>query len=538
MNQRGNRRARLHRRLADRLQGFLLFAGIIVSPWAFGTVHDSSIAVLNGIGFSIGTISAIQLFFFRGSSADSDGRSRRGSDPSSDFLIPWILLLSSLFLVYVLLSWMNFRAEFSESSLSFSFREDYIPWLPHTYDREATFQFLLRFISLFCFYWGVRQWLSAGRNIRLKSRHEEPREYPNQEARPTIYNPRRLKALLGVIAVNSGLLAFVGILQRLDGGKKLLWIYEPKMQMMVDQSFGPFAYRGNAASLINLAWPIALLLYFLIRNESAGLGARRRLGSSPAGVVVPLLALLLVAPIATTSRAGLLVFGLEIFLVVAFSRKLLFPLVVKHMRVVVPVALSACLFLVYIAGEFGTWARVLETAREGIIPKYTSRLDIYQHIPEMLENYGLQGSGAGSFPAIYVAHRKPFFRPYVGEFDNNSRLVPWSAWLHCDPAEFVITFGVIGTLFLVVAYVLMLIEARRAFQRAEGLGTYIPFLPIAQGGMIIHSLIDFPFQVYSVSLLFVVTCAIMRYTPTRLYDERDILDVHNTCRSYRYRVDC
>jgi hypothetical protein len=112
------------------------------------------------------------------------------------------------------------------------------------------------------------------------------------------------------------------------------------------------------------------------------------------------------------------------------------------------------------------------------------------------------GTGPGTFGSIYQLYRS-----------NPSQT--WAAYVHDDWLETRITFGWVG-FSGVVAMLLIL------FIRAFGTGGLdVPFeffalATLALGGCLMHAKFDFPFQIYSVVLLFLLLAGVQfSLTPRR-----------------------
>jgi len=118
---------------------------------------------------------------------------------------------------------------------------------------------------LACSFWAVRDWLLG------KSGGEERAE--RQKAARSAFDaapllPTRLRRLLWVLSVNGGLLGLEGIAQRLEGSGRLLFVIKPNVNTEAVTQFGPYAYRGNAASYFNLLWPACLGFWWTLQRSS------------------------------------------------------------------------------------------------------------------------------------------------------------------------------------------------------------------------------------------------------------------------------
>src|SRR5262249_12607303 len=71
-----------------------------------------------------------------------------------------------------------------------------------------------------------------------------------------------------VIAINGALVGLEGIVQRLEGSGRLLFLVKPRVNLEAVTQFGPYAYRANAGSLFNLIWPVCIGAWWTLRRYS------------------------------------------------------------------------------------------------------------------------------------------------------------------------------------------------------------------------------------------------------------------------------
>jgi hypothetical protein len=154
---------------------------------------------------------------------------------------------------YCLVSALNASATYQPHDLSFAYHRHVLKWLPHSLDSASTWSVFWNYLALACVFLALRDWLLG------KSEREQQAEYVDTAgSRLNSQMPDRLRRLLWVMAVNGGLLALEGIVQRLEGSGNLLFVLKPGINQTADAQFGPYAYRGNAAAYFNLLWPVCL----------------------------------------------------------------------------------------------------------------------------------------------------------------------------------------------------------------------------------------------------------------------------------------
>ena len=123
------------------------------------------------------------------------------------------------------------------------------------------------------------------------------------------------------------------------------------------------------------------------------------------------------------------------------------------------------------------------------------REQIYKTARGMARDYPLFGIGPGAF--------EPVFQLYCSSAEEF-----WPAELHNDWLETRITFGWLGSAFLAAALVLVLAR----WFLPHGIQCRWPFVSLlwlALAGCLVHARFDFPFQIYSILLLFVPLCAVL-----------------------------
>ncbi len=308
----------------------LIYLIIVFSPWAFGTTQPWSIWLMDSAGYFLGLLLAFKLVIrrLRGyhpprwnrqgargqrdheTTGLQDSRSTRLQDymttrrqdrgTTAVFRSPWpvvrrlfsvilpshtpaerliagLAALTIAILGYCLLSAVNVRATFHRKELSFAYHHC-IMWLPHSLDGGRSWLSFWNYLGLACSFWAIRDWLLG------KTRGEERAERGKLQQgsdRPSLLLPARLRRLLWILAVNAGLLGMEGIVQRLEGSGRLLFLIKPHVNPGADTEFGPYAYRANASQYFNLLWPVCLGFWWTLNgSRGASRGAHHLLLSS------------------------------------------------------------------------------------------------------------------------------------------------------------------------------------------------------------------------------------------------------------------
>ena len=270
------------------------------------------------------------------------------------------------------------------------------------------------------------------------------------------------------------------ILQRIYYGDyrgKLLFLIEPGLISANLAQFGPFAYRSNAASYLNLIWPLGLGLFIQLGRENLDHG-KRRIGNGPELLLIPCTILAASGPIISSARGGALVM---IGLLILVAGSLMFMNVrSKFLRFSVSMALFVGLGTAYYLG----WEKIEPRLINIFSDNMSSRTQIYETTLKMIDDYGNFGSGPGSFEAIT-------------QFELGGILSRWESWAHNDYLEFYLTFGKAGgSLMCCTLFFLTVSATLILFFKPQKAVTWFGLMSLL--GVAIHAAGDFPLQTLSI----------------------------------------
>jgi hypothetical protein len=436
---------------------------------------------------------------------------------------------------YCLISALNASATYQPQDLSFVYHQHVIKWLPHSLDGASTWAVFWDYLALACAFLALRDWLPG------KSDREQRVEYADSTgSRLVLRVPDRLRRLLWVMAVNGGLLALEGIVQRLEGSGHLLFILKPRINQAAEAQFGPYAYRGNAAAYFNLLWPVCLGFWWTLQRSREG-GSRHHL-------LLLCAALMSACPMISSSRAGAVVdLGLlaagTAFLLLSGLRPSSYSTerggsasresrgrarggsgpggehqrgsalmrssasatylqrkkdAVKRILALSPrtrpaLLLGFCAGALVLGYAFG-W-KTLQPRWSQLAKDYAVRNDMSEQARQMAADYPVFGTGPGTFEAVFNLYR----------ISTETR---WPAQVHNDWLETRITFGWTGSALISLAFAMVLV---RWFLPSgfHGGRRFVVLTWLALAGCLVHARYDFPFQVYSILFLFLVLCAIL-----------------------------
>ncbi len=524
----------------------LIYLMVVFSPWAFGTTQPWSIWLMNAAGYLLGLLLAAKLAirWLKGyrpprwddkettglrdhettrpqdhrTTGPRDHGTARPQDhatspwsvvsspwsvvrglwsvvcgqwsrsPGSGRLIAFLAGLTAAILAYCLIGAVNARATYHRDELSFAYHPC-LQWLPHSLDSGRTWLAFWTYLGLACSFWAIRDWLlgKSDGEERVQHRHPQP---GGHSSGPLL--PARLRRLLWVLAVSGGLLGAEGIAQRLEGSGRLLFLAKPRVNPGADSQFGPYAYRANASQYFNLLWPVCLGFWWTLNRSFASRGAAHHL-------LLFFSAIMAACPIISTSRGGALVTVGIIVLAAFFLLATHFLLAAHRQRDRRTRRMTlACLALFFsgaLALGFALGWKTLKPRMDHISEDVLVRLQMYDLARPMAEEYPLFGTGPGTFETVFQLYRYS-----TGTY--------WPAQLHNDWLETRITFGGLGSALIALAFVAAVL---RWFARGgiHGGRRFTILIWLALAGCLVHARYDFPFQIHSIVLLFLVLCAIL-----------------------------
>lgn len=507
-------------RICDAITEVLVYLMVVFTPWAFGTTQPWSIWTTNVAGCALGgLLTAKWLIRWRtgykpsrwGTDEADDSQTDRRQRRIARLLTIALAGLTVFLLGYCLASALNARATYWPTERRFDYH-DYIKWLPHSYDQASTWNSFWNYLGLACFFWSLRDWLlgkTRGERHEKKgsdrSREEDadpsPADSPAEESGASSPHhrrgfahyhtlPVRLQRLLWVLCINGALLALEAILQRLSGTNKLLWMIVPRFNVTGDAQFGPYAYRSNAATYINLVWPVCLGFWFLLRKAAI---RRHRAGTRVGGgsyvALLPCAVVMAAAPIFSVSRGGAAVALLNIMI----ATVVLFFAARREGALIRASMLSLFVAILGFSAYLG-WKQLQERLQNIFVDNMSDRPQIYTNAYPMTRDFPVFGTGPGTFGTIYQLYKE----------EKQS----WEAYVHDDFLETRITFGWVG--FSAALLALGLVWLRWFFRSGIPCSwEFVAFAWLALGGCLFHAKFDFPFQIYSILCLFLLVCSVL-----------------------------
>jgi hypothetical protein len=540
-------------RICDFLSGILILSTLVFSPWAFGSAQRWAVWTMSATGYALGALLLVKIFLRRARGcfaprwehfSPHSGTLSRRRHPVVRRLTRALAWLTLAVLGECLAGALNAAADRKVETQVFEYHP-FLTWLPHSFDGHRTWFYFWMYIGLAGSFWAVADWLGGLTSTEDRQFLNRRRNSP---ATPPPAPPGRVRLLLWVLCLNGTCLAVEGIVQRAAGSNQLLFFDQPRVNPDCLAQFGPFAYRSNAAEYFNLLWPLCLGFWLTLRRATTTRHQNHAwllLGA----------AIMAACPFICSSRGGSFVDAGMLLLTFTylgcsfagrgnatnhrFTRSVRQPLLEEKparagaIRPPVAGVLEAqtqgsapalsdqeanaderaqtkteqdggtprlvLIFLtaILVMGWFFGWKSLaprmveLETKADS----YEIRKELYLAAEPIANNYPLFGTGPGTFASVFQLYRLSY-----GE--------DWPEQLHNDWLETRITFGWLGLGLLLTA---LAIVGLRGFLPG-GIGGCQPLIVLAWiglAGCLVHARFDFPLQLHSILLLFLVICALL-----------------------------
>ena len=480
------REPKLHK-FADKLTEILIYFMAIFSLWAFGTTESWSIWTMNITAYTLGCLLITKWTvrwtakYIPNPAPSKEGLSLKQNRLRLIQKACTIMLAGSMFLLlsYTLISAINARGSFNLDNKLYTYFDEVNRNLPHSYNAKATWLLFWQNLGLVILFWSTRDWF-AGAKL----------------SKSTISINPRIKRLLLLLCFNGGALALESIFQRIYFGEhsgKLLFLIEPTLNSSNMAHFGPFAYRSNASSYLNLIWPICLGLFIQLARENLEY-SKKRIGSGVELLLIPCIVLAASSPIISSARGGTLVM---VFLLIIVSISFIFINIRSRF---LRFSISSVLFIGLGTAYYLGWEKIEIRLVNSFLGDTGGRPQIFETTLGMIDEYVFTnplaiayGSGPGTFQAI-------------AQFEINQNFDEWHSWVHNDYLETLLTFGVPGSFIIIVVILnLLILLITNCF--AHKLQILFLFFVFSFLGVIVHAAYDFPIQVYSICLLLILILA-------------------------------
>lgn len=447
-------------RLLTRCSGGLLILTLLAAPFLYGGTTDWAIQALSLALYASGLLWLAGLALER----------RAPTIPGA-----MLLCIIALFIQGWLMA-LNAKSVFDPDFLILVERPAHWPALPGSVDRRGSVDAMVRLGALFFLLMMVTDLSRSTRWLRRFT---------------------HAMALAGVA------FAVFGIWQKTSVNVLHIW----PVDKPPPAAFGTFWYHGNAASLLNLTWPLSL--------TAAIWAFQGRRGHLAKALWIAGTAAIFAALAMNSSKGGhLIAAGLACVMIATFLfrlRRILADHGWRHPLMLGGLAAAALVVLIIgtdTAISASRWAEFFNRTASD------SRLATARTCLEMLPAGGVFGSGPGTFIAVFQRH--------VAEAQIHQDAI-WK-YAHNDWLQYFVEWGFFGG---AVWLVLWSLPVRRAAQhvwaiRGRGFGRgkmrprpsrerwscsleamrrYLTFgAGIALAGVVVHAMMDFPLQILSLQI--------------------------------------
>lgn len=426
-----------------------IYLAIFLAPLAFGGTTPGTrgaIDILLGLSFAGWVIHRVRV--------------RKGFR----IVYPNACRIALLFLVGLTVCYLvNAKYVHRSDTWAFAALPSAISWLPGSVDRATSMQVALHLAALLGGFLVLGDFCRS-REVRWR--------------------------LLVAIAVAGGVVAVTGITQKASGADSMLWVGPERSGEVF---FAAFRYHANAASFLNLCWPVALAL--LMRSREKG----------EAGVWLSIwfavFLVTLVAVFVNTSKAGhiLGLFGLVV-LGIRFRKSVWSPggsPIAIAAGVILVAGLAAFAILPSAMTISGKWDETLTTGGS-----LKGRWLAYGACLHAIRDSGILGTGPGTFHLVF-----PYYTTELGD-----RISGVWFFAHQDYLQAVIEWGLLGS----VAWTVLIgggvwcgVKNVIQVRRKKGREISSSCLLVALGLVLLHALVDFPFHIPAIQLLVMIYLAML-----------------------------
>ncbi|MAS96531.1 MAG: hypothetical protein CMO55_25360 [Verrucomicrobiales bacterium] len=296
--------------------------------------------------------------------------------------------------------------------------------------------------------------------------------------------------LLAAVAIAGGMIALIGIAQKASGADSMLWVGPDRSGEVF---FAAFRYHANAASFLNLSWPIALAL--VIRSRERGETGVRL------SIWFAVFLVTLVAVFVNTSKAGHILGLLGIFVLGFRFRRSVWrsggsPIAIT-VGVILVVGLAVFAILPSAMTIFGKWDETITTGGS-----LKGRWLAYGACLHAIVDNGILGTGPGTFHLVF-----PYYTTELGD-----RISGVWVFAHQDYLQALIEWGYLGTAcwaVLIGGGVWLGTKSIIRVRRKTGKQISSNCLLVALGLVLLHALVDFPFHIPAIQFLVMIFLAML-----------------------------
>jgi hypothetical protein len=312
-------------------------------------------------------------------------------------------------------------------------------------------------------------------------------------------NPHQRRFVLLAATVSGVLISVIGVVLKIVGAPLMQYIWKPQDIYWNDFAF--YRYHGNAGAFLNLVWP--LILVFTRRAYTPTV-------SIPSKVMWTLCSVVCGAGLLLNSSKAALVIGLLIlpwpFLtkLTRLRGKILFVLAAITLLTIAGGLIASAVLVQNVAIQRIANTPELVGAMEGRLTDYEGDLNA---VPEV----GAFGLGPGLYKVAF---------PYQLSIMRNAG-TPVHDYAHEDYLQTLLEWGWFGTIWWTLLVGVGLYRGFRTYLQRERFASkterhLVLGAILGVCGTLAHALVDFPLQIASIRLFFLVLLAVCWASPAFL----------------------
>lgn len=310
-----------------------------------------------------------------------------------------------------------------------------------------------------------------------------------------------LTLLLSTLVVSGAFQAFFGAFMVLSGTEWLLFQPKEHYQHVVT---GTFVNRNHLAGYLEMTIPCAIGLMLALRDGRAfNWHNTLELLLSPKLLLRLAIVIMVIALVMSQSRMGntgffasLLVVG-SLYVLINKQHRLRNTLILVSLIAIDLLVISQFFGLENLKNRLEQTHLQTVMIDGEVVQQRTDRLDVAEYVLPQIKDRPITGFGAGTFESTFQQYAGPDIHL---DFDH----------AHNDYLQFLVEFGLVGTVLLGLFVLISLYQAFKALWRREswyrsgvGFGAAMGIL-----ALMIHALTDFNHQIPANAATFVVLCAV------------------------------
>ncbi len=293
------------------------------------------------------------------------------------------------------------------------------------------------------------------------------------------------RQLIAIVALLGLMISLIGIFQKASGSQTMLFFDELLTER---RFFASYRYHGNAATLLNFAWPLACVLLLRAKIKDTGPFANTIWGTAALFT--------LAAVFVNTSKIGQVLGALMVPVFLLLYRKTIIQLIRSHPRPALAVGMIGVVILLLGGGLVALSFSTSVDRWTDFGTSFDARLQTYEVCLNMLPATGFWGQGPGVFSTIF---------PYHAAQQGVNLDFFWHT-AHEDYLQTLIEWGYAGTGLWVLFIGGVLLQGIGSIIRGD---FYSGAILVGLLCCLIQATVDFPAQIASLQWIALILLAIL-----------------------------